>query len=90
LVYEASKNNRIFIEMHFMPDSTFHIRVKKEYAAALIEDLIKIHAVESIKEDEVELTPEQKKALDKELSAIANDPGYLLKWNDLKHRFKKP
>lgn len=74
-----------------MPDTTIHIRIKKEYAAALIEDLIKVHAVEAVEEDEaVELTAQQKEALDKELAAISANPGYLQKWDDVKHRFKKP
>lgn len=74
-----------------MPDNTFHIRIKKKYAAALIEDLIKVHAVETINEEsEVQLTEQQKAALDKELVEISSNPGYLLKWNDIKHRFKKP
>ena len=49
-----------------MPD-TLHLRIKKQYAAALIEDLIKVDAVESVEEDTIELTPAQKTALDKEL-----------------------
>jgi hypothetical protein len=74
-----------------MPDNTFHIRIKKQYAAALIEDLIKVHAVETISDEEtIELTEQQKAALDKELTNIAANPDYLLKWNDIKHRFKKP
>lgn len=74
-----------------MTDNTLHLRIKKEYAAALIEDLIKVHAVEEVEEDEaVELTAQQKEALDKELAAIAAKPGYLQKWDDVKHRFKKP
>jgi len=74
-----------------MSDNTYHIRVKKQYAAALIEDLIKVHAVEAIAEEEaVELTDQQKAALDKELAAVAADPAYLRKWNDIKQRFKKP
>jgi len=74
-----------------MSDTTFHIRVKKEYAAALIEDLIRVHAVEDIGQEEaVELTDQQKAALDKELAAVAASPDYLLKWNDIKDRFKKP
>jgi hypothetical protein len=74
-----------------MPDNTFHIRVKKQYAAALIEDLIKVNAVETISDEEtIELTEQQKAALDKELANIATNPGYLHKWNDIKHRFKKP
>jgi hypothetical protein len=79
--------NKSFI----MPDTTLHLRIKKEYAAALIEDLIKVHAVEAVlEEDTVELTAQQKEALDKELVAIAGNPAYLQKWNDVKHRFKKP
>lgn len=74
-----------------MPDNTLHLRIKKEYAAALIEDLIKVHAVEAVGEEEaVELTAQQKEALDKELTAIAANPAYLQKWNDVRHRFKKP
>jgi hypothetical protein len=79
--------NKSFI----MPDTTLHLRIKKEYAAALIEDLIKVHAVEAVlEEDTVELTAQQKEALDKELVAIAGNPAYLQKWDDVKHRFKKP
>lgn len=69
---------------------TVHLRIKKEYAAALIEDLIKVDAVESVEEDTIELTPAQKAALDKELQAIKDNPNYLLKWDDIKHRYKKP
>lgn len=74
-----------------MPDTTLHLRIKKEYAAALIEDLIKVQAVEAVEEDQaVELTAQQKEALDKELVAIATNPAYLQKWEDVRHRFKKP
>jgi hypothetical protein len=67
-----------------MLDSTFHIRIKKEYAAALIEDLIKVHAVEAVEqEDEIELTTRQKEALDKELAAVAANPSYLQRWDDV-------
>lgn len=74
-----------------MSDTTLHIRIKKDYAAALIEDLIKVHAVEAVEEDDtIELTAQQRDALDKELAAIAGNPSYLQKWDDVKHRFKKP
>ncbi len=71
-----------------MQDS-FHLRIKKEYAAAVIEDLIKSDAVENVEEPTVDLTPTQKLALDKELDAIKNDPSYLKKWNEIKDQFKK-
>ena len=74
-----------------MPDTTLHLRIKNEYAAALIEDLIKVHAVEAVEEDEaVELTDQQKEALDKELVAVARNPAYVKSWDDVKQRFKKP
>ena len=74
-----------------MADTTLHIRIKKEYAAALIEDLIKVQAIEAVEEEEIiELTPRQKEALDKELAAIAANPAYSQRWDDVKSRFKKP
>jgi hypothetical protein len=74
-----------------MSDGTLHIRIKKDYAAALIEDLIKVDAVEAVDEEEsIELTAQQKEALDKELNAMASNPRYLQKWDDIRHRFKKP
>jgi len=68
---------------------TLHLKIKKEYAAALIEDLIKLDAVEAIREEEIELTPAQKQALDKELENVKAGPDYLLKWDEVKHQFKK-
>jgi len=69
-----------------MPDNTLHIRIKKDYAAALIEDLIKVHAVETVDEDEgIELTCQQKEALDKELQTISSNPAYLQKWDEIRH-----
>ena len=50
-----------------------------------------MHAVEAVEEDEaIELTAQQKEALDKKLAAIATDPRYLQKWDDVKQCFKKP
>ena len=68
---------------------TFYLRIKKDYAAAVIEDLIKLDAVEAVEENNIELTPAQKTALDKELESVKNNPDYLAKWNDVRHRFKK-
>ena len=72
-----------------MPD-TFHIQIKKQYAAALIEDLIKVDAVELIEDTPIQLTSLQKEALGKELESIANNPDYLLNWKEIKHKYKKP
>jgi Putative addiction module component len=72
-----------------MPD-IYHIRIKKEYAAALIDDLIKIDAVEDIEPSLAELPQWQKDALDKELQAIADNPNYTVPWESVKNRFKRP
>ncbi len=74
----------------FIMPGTLHIRIKKEYAGALIEDLIKVNAVEMVEEDTIELNAEQRAALDKELQAIKSNPDFLLNYNEVKHRFKKP
>ena len=65
---------------------TLHLKIKKDYAAALIEDLIKLDAVEAVREEEIELTPAQKLALDKELENVIANPDYLLKWDEVKTR----
>jgi hypothetical protein len=72
-----------------MPE-VYHIKIKKEYAAALIDDLIKIDAVEDIEPAIAELPQWQKDALDKELMAIAGNPNYTIPWDRVKNRFKQP
>ena len=69
---------------------TLHIRIKKQYAADLMEDLIKVDAVESADEEFIDLTAAQKAVLNKELEITKNDPAYLLKWEEIKHRYKRP
>ncbi|MBD0278439.1 MAG: hypothetical protein ICV81_10825 [Flavisolibacter sp.] len=69
---------------------TLHIRIKKEYAAALIEDLIKVDAIETVEGESIELMSVQKAALDKELQAIKDNPDYLQKWDDIKYHFRNP
>lgn len=69
---------------------TLHIRIKKEYAAALIEDLIKVDAIETVEGESIELMSAQKAALDKELQAIRDNPDYLQKWDDIKYHFRNP
>jgi hypothetical protein len=68
----------------------YHIKIKKEYAAALIDDLIKIDAVEDIVAAKTALPQWQKDALDKELKAIADEPGHTIPWESVINRFKQP
>ncbi len=69
-----------------MPD-TLHIRIKKDYAAAIIADLQKMDAVEFIDEND-SLIPEWHLDLVKdELKRITNNPALLLDWNTAKKQF---
>lgn len=72
-----------------MPE-VYHLKIKNEYAAALIDDLIKIDAVEDMELQNAELYQGQKDALDKELQAIADNPNYTIPWDNVKNRFKQP
>ena len=72
-----------------MPE-VYHLKIKKEYAAALIEDLIKIDAVENISTDNAEIPQWQQAALDKELENIAASGEYAVKWDSVRNKFKQP
>lgn len=63
--------------------------MEKEYAAALIEDLVKVEAVEVVEEAAVQLTDKQMAALDKELEAINHNPDYLVRWHDVRRKYQK-
>jgi hypothetical protein len=67
-----------------------HIRIKKKYATSILDELIKEDAIETVEEEIIELTPEQKKAIDVELELISADSDYLKNWNEVRHQFKRP
>ncbi len=56
----------------------------------MIDDLIKINAVEDIEQQHTELPQWQKDALDKELKAIADNPDYTIEWDNIRSCFKQP
>ena len=58
--------------------ATYHIRIKKEYAAAVIEDLQKMKAVELVKEENGDVPEWQKKEVRKRVKEIEKDPSILL------------
>lgn len=68
----------------------YHLKVKKEYAAALIEDLIKSDAVEKIATENTEIPQWQMDALDKELQNIAENSNYTISWESVKGNFNQP
>jgi hypothetical protein len=74
-----------------MPDTTFHIRIKKQYAASLIEHLKKEQAIEIIEEEETPDIPEwQKEAVRKTLLQVQQNPTSLQPWDTIKQKYKRP
>ena len=74
---------------------TYHLKIKKEYAAALIEDLEKVDAVEFVASDEVDDTGEisewQKQAVLSRLQDAEVNPQQLITWqkaNDILEKLK--
>ena len=58
--------------------ATYHIRIQKDYAAAVIEDLQKMKAVELL-DDKNEVIPEwQKKEVRKRVKEIEKNPSILV------------
>lgn len=58
---------------------TYHIRIKEEYAAAIIEDLQKKNAVELVPEEEAFDVPEwQKEEVLKRIEKYKNNPQLLI------------
>ena len=69
----------------------YHIKIKKDYASAVIEDLIKMDAVEDIHElEHFTLSPSQIEAIEKEQSIIAKNQSSLKNWDEVKDQFKRP
>ena len=58
---------------------TYHIRIKKEYAASLIEDLQKMDAVEIIKETDEEIVQDwQKTEVERRIEKYRSNPELLI------------
>ena len=69
---------------------TYFIRIKKDYAADIIEDLQKMDAVEFIDEENIDIPQWQK---DKVLAAknkVEEDPSSLIEWETVKQKFITP
>lgn len=69
-----------------MPD-TLYVRIKKNYATAIIKDLQKLDAVELLQEAPV---PEwQKKEARKRLKDLQKNPAKAVNWNDAVKKIKQ-
>lgn len=70
-----------------MPVTTYHIRIKKHYAADVIKDLQKMDAVELLEEPPI---PEwQKKEVCKRLKDLQKNPSKAVSWNEATKKIKQ-
>ncbi len=67
----------------------YHIRVKKEYAASLIEHLRKEDAIELIDRDDTDIPEWQKEAVRKTLQQIQENPSLLQPWEIVKQKYMR-
>ena len=66
-----------------------HLRIKKQYAADLIEDLIKINALETVEDPERDVPEWQKEAVRQTLLEIKQHPERLQSWDIIKQKYQK-
>lgn len=66
-----------------------HLRIKKEYAAELIEDLIRAKALEPVTEYDTEIPEWQKEAVRQTLRQVQEHPEQLQAWDLIKQKYKK-
>jgi hypothetical protein len=65
----------------------YRLRIKKEYAAAVIEDLQKMNAIEVISED-ADIYEWQKKEVRKRLKEIKKKPESAVSWQNAEKKLK--
>jgi len=68
---------------------TLHLRIKKEYAAALIEQLKNDDAIEIIAESTPDIPEWQKKAVRETLARVQQNPELLQPWDIIKQKYKR-
>ncbi len=70
--------------------TTYHIRIKKEYAAELIEDLQKTDAVELLdkQEDDIEISEQQMEEVKRRIAYYDKNPHELVSWEEVRKRLK--
>jgi hypothetical protein len=67
-----------------------HLRIKKEYAAELIEDLIRAKALEPVSDTDTDIPEWQKEAVRQTLRQVQEHPEKLQAWDLIKQKYKKP
>jgi hypothetical protein len=68
----------------------FHVVIKKQYAASLIEHLKKEDAIDIIEEELAPIPEWQKEAVRKTLAEVQAQPKKLQPWDIVKQKYKRP
>ena len=71
-------------------NETYHLRIKKDYAAALIEDLQKVDAVEFIGsgEEDIVIPQWQMDEVKRRIDYYDKNPQELVSWEEVRKRLK--
>ena len=67
-----------------------HLRIKKGYAAELIEDLIRARALEPVFENDTDIPEWQKEAVRDTLRQVEQHPERLQSWDVIKKKYQRP
>lgn len=67
-----------------------HLRIKKEYAAELIEDLIRAQALEPVTDNDTDIPEWQKEAVRQTLLQVQLHPEQLQAWDIIKQKYQRP
>ena len=73
-----------------MMSEEYHIRIKKEYAASLIEHLRKEEAIELIESNDPEIPEWQKEAVRNTLQKITEGKSVLEPWQIVQQKYLRP
>jgi len=72
-----------------MPVTSYHIRIKKSYATAILKDLQKLDAVELLSEAEVAIPEWQKKEVRKRIREVQKNPSKAVSWEEGQKKIKQ-
>jgi hypothetical protein len=69
--------------------TTYHIRIKKSYATAILKDLQKLDAVELLPEADVAIPEWQKKEVRKRIREVQKNPAKAISWEAAQKKIKQ-
>jgi hypothetical protein len=72
-----------------MAVTTYHIRIKKSYATAIIKDLQKLDALELLPDAGFEVPEWQKKEVRKRIRELKKNPAKAISWEEADKKIKQ-